>query len=143
MDERWLEIRDYKGAGFKPLVYFGAWRVAMLRSEANPRAETIKTMERHNDTDEVFVLMEGKAILLIGGDRQRLDGVFPQHMQAGKIYNVRRGVWHAVVLSPDASILIVENRDTSADNSQYLELTAGERGTILDIENRLADSTRA
>ncbi len=140
MDERWLQIRDYHGAGFKPLVHFGAWRVAVLRPEAGACAESLTTMERHNQTDEVFVLTEGKAILLIGGGRQKLEGVFPQQMQRGKIYNVRCGVWHAILLSQDASILIVENCDTTVQNSQYVDLTADQRGMVLGIEKRLADS---
>ena len=38
-------------------------------------------------------------------------------MEAGKIYNVRRNTWHTVLLSREASVLIVENRDTGEANS--------------------------
>lgn len=138
MDERWLQVCDYEGEGFQPLVDFGTWRVAILRSRANTRAAGIADMERHMETDEVFVLSAGRAVLLIGGGGPALEGVFPEPMQLGKVYNIRRAVWHAALLSRDASILIVENQDTSPDNSQYLPLTREQRQIIADIEQQSA-----
>ncbi len=62
MDERLLQIRDHQGEGFQPLVYFGSWRVAILRPRADTRAEGITVMERHTQTDEVFVLTRGRGV---------------------------------------------------------------------------------
>jgi ureidoglycolate hydrolase len=138
MDERLLQIRDYQGEGFQPLVHFGAWRIAVLRPRADTRAEGITMMERHNQTDEVFVLTRGKGVLLIGGDGPQLKGVLEAEMEPGKIYNVRRNVWHAVLLDRDASIIIVENQDTGTANSEYVPLTAAQRGLIRKIEERAA-----
>ena len=136
MDERLLQIRDYQGEGFRPLVDFGAWRVAVLRPRADTRADGITMMERHNQTDEVFVLLRGKGVLILGGNGPQLEGVLEASMEPGKIYNVRCNVWHAVLLDRDASVLIIENRDTSADNSEYLPLSAAQRSLIREIEQR-------
>jgi len=138
MDERLLQIRDYQGEGFQPLVHFGAWRVAILRSREDTRAAGATKLERHMQTDEVFVLIAGQAVLLIAGDGQQVEAIRPEPMEPGKLYNVRQAVWHGVLLSRDASILIVENRDTAVENSQYSPLTAAQRGLILDIEKRSA-----
>jgi ureidoglycolate hydrolase len=138
MDERLLQIRDYQGEGFRPIVGFGAWRVAVLRPRADTRAEGITMMERHNQTDEVFVLIRGKGVLLLGGNGPQLEGVLEASMEHGKIYNVRCNVWHAVLLDRDASVLIVENRETGTDNSEYLPLTAAQRSLIREIEQREA-----
>lgn len=136
MDERLLQIRDYQGEGFQPLVHFGAWRVAILRSREDTRAAGITKLERHMQTDEVFVLMAGQAVLLIAGDGQNLDTILAEPMAPGKLYNVRQAVWHGVLLSRDASILIVENRDTAVENSQYSALSPVQRALILDLEKR-------
>jgi ureidoglycolate hydrolase len=136
MDERLLQIRDHQGEGFQPLVYFGSWRVAILRPRADTRAEGITVMERHTQTDEVFVLTRGRGVLLIGGDGPQLDGVHETTMEPGKIYNVRCNVWHAVLLGRDASVLIVENQDTGTSNSEYVPLTAPQRSLIFGIEKR-------
>lgn len=109
-----LDILDYQGEGYKPIVDFGAWRVAFLRCEE--RLAHLKKLERHMETDEVFVLLEGKATLYIGLEKE------PYEMEPHKMYNVRQAVWHAIVVSPDAKVLIVENRDTTEQNSEYIVL---------------------
>ncbi len=136
MEDRLLQIRVHTGEGFKPLVQFGSWRVAILRSREDSRAAGIRNLERHMETDEVFVLTTGRAALLLGGDGPKPEDVCAEVMQIGTVYNVRQAVWHGVLLSPEASILIVENQDTSTGNSQYLDLTPDQRALILEAEKR-------
>jgi hypothetical protein len=99
--------------------------------EIHPRNNT--QMERHVQTDEVFILLRGKAKLLIGGNGLQLDGAFPQPLEMGKIYNVKQNTWHTVLMSRDAMILIVENRDTGASNSEYAEMSSEIRQQILKL----------
>jgi hypothetical protein len=68
MDENVLEIREYHDEGYRPLIYFGAWRVAILRWIETTQPENIAYMERHTQTDEVFILLEGRATLILGGN---------------------------------------------------------------------------
>jgi len=107
-----VEIHEYKGAGYKPLVDYGSWRVAVLRYDE--WFTGLKGLERHLETDEVFVLLEGEATLIT----EEADGIREWKMERGKIYNVLKGVWHHIVVTPEANVLIVENRDTSAENSE-------------------------
>ena len=67
-------------------------------------------------TDEVFVLLEGKAALVVGEEKNVYQ------MEKFKIYNVKKAMWHGTAMSPDAKILIVENHNTSADNSEKIFL---------------------
>ena len=110
-----LEILDYMGDGYSPIMHFDEWRVAILRyAERFDRQSPIR-LERHLLTDEVFVLLEGSATLFIGESMEE----YP--MESHKIYNVKQGVWHRIVTSEDAKVLIVENHNTSKDNSEYCE----------------------
>jgi hypothetical protein len=136
IDERWLEIREYAGPGFQPLIDFGGWRVAMLRYDERDDAQASLIMERHTQTDEVFVLIGGEAILLLGGTGPQVEAVASVRMEPRKLYNVRENAWHSILLSRDASILIVENRDTAEANSEYAELAPAQRAQILDIRKR-------
>ncbi len=52
-------------------------------------------------------------------------------MEMGKIYNVKPSTWHTIVVSRDASVLIVENGDTGRDNSEYVSLKPEHRRLIL------------
>lgn len=133
MNEKLLEIRDYTGEGFQPLVYFGTWRVAVLNYLEDLHPAKIDTLERHLETDEVFVLTRGQGILfLVDGDPQDANLV-PQVMEVGKIYNVKAHTWHTIVVSRDASVLIVENGDTCKDNSEYMSLKPEHHRFILSI----------
>jgi ureidoglycolate hydrolase len=132
MDNRLLGIHEYVGEGYKPLVDYGVWRVAILNYIDDLQPDHINEMERHTETDEVFVLIHGRAVLLVGGRQTHVDGIYPQVMEFGKIYNVKRNVWHTILLSRDASVLLVENRNTSRLNSEYTSLTMDQRKSILE-----------
>jgi ureidoglycolate hydrolase len=136
MDKNVLDIQFFDGIGYQPLIDFNDWRVAVLRYIDELQPDHIEQMERHVKTDEVFVLLNGRATLLMGGNGPALDGVHPQTMEPGKLYNVRQNAWHSVLLSQDASILLVENRNTARENSEYAQLSAGQRQTIVEIAQR-------
>ena len=40
-------------------------------------------------------------------------------MQPGKIYNVKKGTYHALLMERDAKVLIVENHNTGRENTEY------------------------
>jgi hypothetical protein len=133
MDEKSLEISEFTGEGYKPLIDFGAWRVALLRWIESIQPDNIEYMERHTQTDEVFVLLEGQATLFLGGIGLRVENIQPQQMEQGKLYNVKQNAWHSVVMSRDAAILIVENRDTGESNSEYFTLTEEQKCAIKEL----------
>jgi ureidoglycolate hydrolase len=133
MEEKLLEVREYTGPGYQPVIDFGVWRVAILNYLDEIHPKRIDFMERHDETDEVFILLQGQAVLFLGeGDGKHIDTIHSQVMDPGKIYNVKQSVWHTVVLSRDGSVLIVENRNTSDDNSQYVSLDREQRSTIIN-----------
>ena len=122
MEEELIEIQDYQGEGFRVLISFGAWRVAVLRYLDEIQPEKNASLERHTQTDEVFILTQGRGVLILGGNGPRVEHLVLQPLAAGKVYNVRRDVWHTVLLSRDATVLIVENQDTGTANTEYLPI---------------------
>jgi len=136
MDEKMLEIREYTGPGYQPVVDFSAWRVAILNYLDEIHPEKIDSLERHNETDEVFVLIKGQGILFLGEGELQVKDIFPQVLEPFKMYNVKRNVWHTVVLSRDGSVLIVENRNTSKDNSDYFPLNSEQKSLIIKVAQR-------
>jgi ureidoglycolate hydrolase len=130
MNEHILEIRTYPDEGYKPLVDFGAWRVAYLRYIDELEPENIFRVERHTQTDEVFVLLSGQAVLFIGDGDETVRELFSYNLQPCQLYNVKQNAWHTIVLSRDATILLVENRDTGEPNSDYCPLSPDQRSFI-------------
>jgi ureidoglycolate hydrolase len=136
MDENLLEICEFTGIGYQPIIDFSEWRVAILNYIDEIHPENIEKMERHNETDEVFVLMKGQGILFLGEGQECAVKIHSQVLESGKVYNVKRSVWHSVVLSLDGSVLIVENRNTGMENSSYFSLDPKQRSLIVTISKR-------
>jgi len=132
--EKLLDVHVHTDKGYCPLVDFGAWRVAILNFSDHLRPKNIDAMQRHNATDEVFVLLRGQCLLFVGeGDDDSISAIYAQPMVPCTIYNVKKSVWHTHALSPDAMVLVVENRDTTYNNSPFCPLTGIQRKSIVQL----------
>lgn len=118
-----LEIYEWAGEGFSPLVFTANWQAALLNWEPLFDRRNLDEIERHNHSDEVFVLLRGRAVLFTRADGAALEAV---EMERGKIYNVRAGVWHNLVATPDVRFLIVENRDTHLHDTEIRPISPAE-----------------
>jgi len=137
ISEELLEVKDYTGEGYSPVVDFESWRVAILNYCDELLPQNIYNMQRHNETDEVFVLLKGDFILYIGEGKEKVEKIHAVKLQPFKMYNVKKGVWHNHTLSKDASVLIVENRETSAQNSPRIDITPEQRQRVADLASEL------
>jgi len=111
-----LDILEYEGENYSRLVSGAKWTVAALNYAPRFDEANIVDLERHILTDESFVLLAGEATLLVGEKAERVK------MEPLKVYNVRAGAWHNIFVSPDARVLVIENADTSKDNTEYFDL---------------------
>lgn len=118
-----IEVIEMPMEGYQPLVDFQTWRVAVLKYCEDVRLDNIKTMQRHLETDEVFVLLSGNCILITGGDKESVDEIATIYLKPRTLYNVKRGVWHNHVLDEEGEVLIIENQNTSNRNSPTASLT--------------------
>lgn len=107
-----MEIFDYNGDDFKAVLTFESWKIGLLRY--SDRFSGFKVKERHLETDECFVLLSGEATLF--------EDDTPHTMEKCKVYNIKKGVWHHIVVSPDATVLVVENSNTSGDNTERISV---------------------
>ena len=135
--EHLLEISEYLDIGYKPLIDYGEWRVAILRYIDELEPQNLTKMQRHDETDEVFVLLEGRCILFLGEGDGEIKKIHAQDMEPLKLYNVKRSCWHTHTLSEDATVLIVENRDTSDLNSPEIDLDQTQTDTIVGLTRKL------
>ncbi len=120
--EHKVEVLNWKGQGFCPLVKTENWAVALMNWEQRFDPTGIGDIERHMETDEVFVLTRGKSVLFIVSE----DGLQAFDMQPGIIYNVTKGTWHSVIGAKDTTWLIVESTNTTSQNTHHRALTEQE-----------------
>ncbi len=136
ISETLLQVREYTGIGYAPMIDSGAWRVAILRfDELLP--QRLGKMQRHDKTDEVFVLLAGRCILFIGQGAEYVTEIHAQDMEPMKLYNVKRGCWHTHTLNQDATVLIIENQDTNSSNSPETPLGVIQRGQLDELTRQL------
>lgn len=132
-----LEIHETQNPGFHPLVDSDQWRVALLNFEPALSPERLSEFQRHNETDEVFVLLSGRCILFLGEGEDAVTQVFALDLEPFKLYNVCRRAWHTHALSADAKVLIVENRNTSRTNSPRIKITLEQHAEILRLTRQV------
>ena len=137
ISETLLEIREYTGAGYLPLIDYGTWRVAILRYIEELLPQSLAKMQRHHETDEVFVLLSGRCILFLGEGAESVSSIHAEDMQPLRLYNVKKRCWHTHTLSKDATVLIVENCDTTSSNSPETSLNEGQRKRLIELTGQL------
>ncbi len=141
IDESLMEVHEYTGQGYLPLIDYGEWRVAILRYIEDLLPQNLDQMQRHDETDEVFVLLEGRCILFVGEGDDNVSNIHALDMEPLKLYNIKTGCWHTHTLSADATVLIVENRDTTLENSPQIALSASQRCALIALARGLWKGT--
>lgn len=123
-----IEVFSWDQQGYKPLVFFNDWQTAILNWEPLYDYPNLGEIEQHKRTDEVFVLVEGKAILFT---INTYGSVKLNDMVSGAIYNVKQGVWHNIISTKSAKWIIVENRDTHITDTHLRQLSESEKAEII------------
>lgn len=130
MDNKSLEISSYDGEGYLPLIDFESWRVAELRYIDELEVDQLKDMQKHDESDEVFVLLTGDFTLFLGGRGETIGEIEAIKLEPLKLYNVKKGTFHTHTPEKNCTVLIVENRNTCDENSPTVKLTAEQKETI-------------
>lgn len=104
--------------GFDLVFQNASFKCAFITKSEQYAPGKIETMKRHNESDEVFALIRGKAILVTG------EGTLTQHeetvLQQGISYCVKAGTWHYLAVSEDALVFVTENSWVSAENTDEI-----------------------
>ena len=137
MDKNLLDIVSYNGEGYFPLIDFESWRVATLRYCDELQVDKLKDMQKHDESDEVFVLLEGDFTLFIGGNNEEIGEIEAVKLEPLKFYNVKKGTYHTHTPEKNATVLIVENVDTCDDNSPKKKLTIEQKNIIKELYNKV------
>lgn len=111
-----IQIYESNQPGFHPQVTFEAWKVAIFNDDEIWKEDRISYLQKHNLSDEVFILLEGNCTLIISED-EIPQTMYAVKMEEGKIYNIPKGVWHSHVLEQNTKLVVVENSDTTPENS--------------------------
>jgi len=118
-----MQIGESFEQRYQPVLDFEGWRVAMLRHMPDTDFSNLKVVERHNETNEVFILTEGNADLIVCENGEKPGKIFVFPMRKNVAYNFGKNVWHHVLMSEDAHIILFERTNTTLENTDYHELS--------------------
>ena len=119
-----IDIFDYTDDGMKRVYDNGEWIVGIKNWRPNSDIMGFDCFERHNLTDELFALVRGRCVLIWAVEEQGELSFNAAGMEAGKVYNIPKSLWHNAIMSKNTGMIVVEASSTSTENSDVLKLEA-------------------
>ena len=117
-----IEVKDFSGEGMSRVYENQKWTVGIKNWKPANDVSGIDCLERHHETDELFVLLSGKCTLIYANENgQNLD-IQALRMEPFKVYNIPATLWHNTVTSKDAKMALIEDSSTGMHNSKVLPL---------------------
>lgn len=120
--------------GYVHLMDWKTWRIGLLKFGEGMLPQHIGRFIRHTVSEEVFVLLQGKAVIFIGeGGPGEMTGVQAVEMQPNVAYNIKTNAWHHHPVSKDGLVFCVMNSDTDdKNNTYYYTLDENTRAELID-----------
>ncbi len=109
--------------GYHPFLIRDGWQVAQLNYMPEQEIGNISKLDIHHLTDEVFILLKGKAVLIgaaISGDVVKFE---VEVMKPNITYNIPVDTWHNIAMSMDCEIIIIEKANTHEGDFEFFPLS--------------------
>ena len=104
-----LEELSHNGRGYMPLVLTKDWQVAQLNYLPSQAPENLRMLDQHTFTDETFILMQGRAVLITYNEKTKEGSL--TSLKWGHTYNVPVMMWHNIAMEENSIVMIMESRD--------------------------------
>ncbi|GAB2572322.1 cupin domain-containing protein [Gracilibacillus alcaliphilus] len=123
----------FEDEGMKKVYENNQWMVGIKNWKLANDINGFTNLEKHNETDELFVLLSGECTLVSGEQLNNQWKFGSVYMESNKVYNIPKGVWHNTITSKDTKLVLIEKPDTSMENSEIIELDKEEINTIKEM----------
>lgn len=127
-----IEHFFHSGEGYNPFFIRDTWQVAQLNFLPGHEPENIARMEVHKHTDEVFILVKGKAVLIAAQSWDKELVVECVQLVQGVVYNIPAGTWHNIAMDKNAQLIIIEKNNTHLEDVEHRLLKDDEIRLLTD-----------
>ncbi len=124
---------EFEGEGLTRVFENEKWMVGIKNWKPANDVAGIDCIERHNETDELFVLLAGKCVLIYANEENGSLVFGAVDMQPNKVYNIPRSLWHNTVTTKDTKLILVEDSSTGMSNSDVLALTPEQIAAVVGL----------
>ena len=121
----------YEGEGLTRVFENEKWMVGIKNWKPANDIANLDNVERHNITDELFILLSGHCTLLFANEKEDGSLAFDYvEMEPMKVYNIPCTLWHNTITQHDTKLILVEDSACGSANSDVRTLTAEEIAEI-------------
>ena len=133
-----MEILQYafEGEGMTRVFENAKWMVGIKNWKPMNDIANINNLERHNETDELFILLKGRCTLLYANETESGLDIQAVEMEPLRVYNIPRTLWHNTVTEHDTKLALIEDSSCGPANSDVRDLTQKEIARVHQLLGR-------
>ena len=128
-----IENYAFEGEGMQRVFENEKWTVGIKNWKPANDITGIDCLERHNKTDELFVLVEGSCTLIYANEKESGLELGAVKMEPDKVYNIPATLWHNTVTCKDTKMILIEDSNTSMENSDILALNESQIAKVKEL----------
>ena len=128
-----IENYAFEGEGMQRVFEKEKWTVGIKNWKPANDITGIDCLERHNKTDELFVLVEGSCTLIYANETESGLELGAVKMEPDKVYNIPATLWHNTVTCKDTKMILIEDSNTSMENSDILALNESQIAKVKEL----------
>ena len=117
---------EFSGEGMQRVFENEKWTVGIKNWKPANDITGIDNLERHNKTDELFVLIAGTCTLISAVETENGLAFSKTVMEPNKVYNIPATLWHNTITTKDTKMILIEDSNTSMENSDVISLTTAQ-----------------
>lgn len=136
MDKQKILEYAFEGEGMTRVFENAKWMVGIKNWKPMNDIANINCLERHNETDELFILLQGHCTLLYANETEQGLELAAVPMEPLKVYNIPRSLWHNTVTEHDTKLALIEDSSTGSSNSDNYDLTPEQIAEVHRLLNK-------
>lgn len=109
--------------GYHPFLIREGWQVAQLNYMDELEVGNIDKLDVHYHTDEVFIVLKGKAVLIGAELKEAIPDLKVELMRPNIVYNIPKGTWHNIAMTEGCEVIIVEKSNTHLSDFEFFTLS--------------------
>ena len=131
-----IEQYSFDGEGLIRVFENEKWMVGIKNWKPANDVSNIDCVERHNQTDELFVLLAGRCTLIFANEVNGGLNIEAVEMEPMKVYNIPATLWHNTVTQKDTKLILVEDSSTGMQNSDILSLSPEQIAKVKELASK-------
>ena len=128
-----IEVKDFSGEGMSRVYENQKWTVGIKNWKPANDISGIDCLERHNETDELFILLTGTCTLIYANENSGNLDIQAVKMEPFKVYNIPATLWHNTVTQKDTKMALIEDSSTASHNSNVLSLNGEQIDRVKEL----------